>query len=86
MLNETCSSCGRNLLGVECCCPNCGAMVNGSITSLEPVTLTPEFLELARQEFTEEEIVAGIEEIERTGGLKLEDFIHELEAIVTPRE
>ncbi len=44
--------------------------------------LTPEFREWALQLFTEEEIVAGLREIEDTGGLELADFIHELDEIV----
>jgi len=40
---------------------------------------TPEILEWARQQFSEEEIVAGLREIRETGGLQLRDFIHELE-------
>ena len=43
------------------------------------VKLTPELLEWARNQYTEEEIVAGLREIEATGGLELKDFIHELE-------
>lgn len=41
--------------------------------------LTPEFLEWARNEFTEEQIIASLEEVERTGGKELSEFIHELE-------
>jgi hypothetical protein len=48
--------------------------------------LTPELLELARNELSEEEIVAGLREIRATGGLELKDFIHELEQEVAPRE
>ena len=40
--------------------------------------LTPELLEWARGQFSEEEIVAGLREIRATGGLKLKDFLHEL--------
>jgi hypothetical protein len=35
----------------------------------------------ARQTFDEEELLAQLHEIEATGGLQLEDFITELEAI-----
>lgn len=48
--------------------------------------LTPEFLEQERRSINEEEILAGLREIEATGGLELKDFIHELEQEVTPRE
>ncbi len=40
----------------------------------------PEILEWARQTFDEEEFLGHIREIEATGGLRLEDFINELEA------
>jgi hypothetical protein len=44
----------------------------------EPIP--PEVLEWARQTFDEEEFLAHVREIEATGGLRLEDFIAELEA------
>jgi hypothetical protein len=40
----------------------------------------PEILEWARQTFDEQEFLARVREIEATGGLRLEDFIAELEA------
>jgi hypothetical protein len=43
------------------------------------VKLPPEVLERERQQINEEEIIAGLREIERTGGLELRDFLHELE-------
>lgn len=48
--------------------------------------LPPELREWARQLFTDEEILAGLQEIRETGGLELKDFIHELEEIVERRE
>jgi type III restriction enzyme len=48
--------------------------------------LTPELLEWARQQISEEEIIAGLEEIRRTGGLELKDFIDELEQEARTRE
>jgi hypothetical protein len=42
--------------------------------------IPPEILEWARQTFNEEEFLAHVREIETTGGLRLEDFIAELEA------
>jgi len=41
--------------------------------------MTPEFLEWARGQFSEEELAAGLRELEGGGGLELRDFIHELE-------
>ncbi len=39
-----------------------------------------EILEWARQTFDEAEFMAQVQEIEATGGVRLEDFIAELEA------
>jgi hypothetical protein len=43
-------------------------------------TIPPEILEWARQTFDEEQFLAHVREVEATGGLRLEDFIAELEA------
>jgi hypothetical protein len=48
--------------------------------------LTPELLEWARKQFSEEEILAGLREIQQTGGLELRDFIQELEQEAARRE
>jgi hypothetical protein len=42
--------------------------------------IPPEILEWARQTFDEKEFLTHVREIEVTGGLRLEDFIAELEA------
>jgi hypothetical protein len=42
--------------------------------------IPPDILEWARQTFDEEEFLADVREIEARGGLRLEDFIAELEA------
>jgi hypothetical protein len=42
--------------------------------------IPPEILEWARQTFDEQEFLTHVREIEATGGLRLEDFIAELEA------
>jgi hypothetical protein len=42
--------------------------------------IPPEILEWARQTFDEEAFLAHVREIEASGGLRLEDFIAELEA------
>jgi hypothetical protein len=44
--------------------------------------LTPELREWARQQFSEEEIVAGLQELRDKGGLELGDFLKELEDVV----
>jgi hypothetical protein len=43
--------------------------------------LTPELFELYRDDYSEEQLIADLEEMRKTGGLELKDFIHELEAI-----
>jgi hypothetical protein len=43
-------------------------------------------MEWARQQFSEEEFVAGLREIRETGGLELQDFIRELEQEAAPRD
>jgi hypothetical protein len=47
--------------------------------------LPPEIVAWARQTFDEEEFLAHIREIEATGGVRLEDFIAELEARARPK-
>jgi hypothetical protein len=46
----------------------------------------PDLLAWARQTFNEEEYLAGVSEIEQTGGLKFEDFIAEVEQRVNGGE
>ncbi len=43
-------------------------------------SVPPEILAWARQTFDEEEFLRQVREIEATGGLRLEDFLAELEA------
>jgi hypothetical protein len=45
-----------------------------------PERVPPEILEWARQTFDEEEFLMHVREINATGGLRLEDFLPELEA------
>lgn len=42
--------------------------------------IPPEILEWARQTLDEDDFLAHLREIEATGGLRLEDFLAELEA------
>jgi hypothetical protein len=48
--------------------------------------MTPEQMDWSRRTFNLEEFIAGVHEIEKTGGLELKDFIHELEEGAPPRE
>jgi hypothetical protein len=52
----------------------------------KPMKITPELREWALRTFNEEECVAGIKEIEATGGVELRDFIDELEQEIASRE
>ncbi len=45
----------------------------------QPIPTPPEVMEWVRQQFTEEEIVAGLREVEKTGGFELRDFLPDLE-------
>lgn len=45
-------------------------------------TIPPDILEWARQTFDMEDFLAQVREIEATGGVRLEDFIADLEAQV----
>jgi hypothetical protein len=47
--------------------------------------IPPELLEWARPTFDEAEFLAHVREVEATGGLRLEDFIAELEARARPQ-
>jgi hypothetical protein len=51
-----------------------------------PGELSPELLEWARQQFSAEEIVAGLREIRSTGGQELTDFLGEIDKELAPRE
>ena len=58
-------------------------MKPGSPNSPEPFpreAIPPDIVEWARQTFDEEEFLARVHEMEANGGLRLEDFIAEIEA------
>ncbi len=44
------------------------------------VSIPPELRDWAANQFSEEQIVEGVREIQRTGGVELKEFIHELES------
>jgi hypothetical protein len=48
-------------------------------------TIPPEILAWARQTFDEKEFLADMHEIDATGGVRLEDFIAELEERARPK-
>jgi hypothetical protein len=47
--------------------------------------IPPEILAWARQTFDEDDFIRQVREIEATGGVRLEDFIAELEERARPR-
>ncbi len=48
-------------------------------TPPQPRKLTPEEMEWVVRQTNPEEMIAGLREVQETGGLELRDFIHELE-------
>ncbi len=64
---------------------------NGTATGEAPrpevngACLTPEILQWAREQFSEEELAAGLRDLRENGGLELRDFLPELEQLVEPQ-
>lgn len=84
-----CPSCGRPLVP-DTACPHCGPTATNGAVPPEVATwviekVPPDLLAWARQTFDEAEYLAGVREIEQTGGLQLEDFIGEIEEMVRRR-
>jgi len=52
-------------------------------SEVEITNPSAEILKWAEQQFTDEEILAGVREIRDHGDLELGDFIHELEQIAS---
>ena len=87
-----CPACGSETAS-DAACPSCGhAAVNGvaktpRVPPPPPPEVangvierpTPEMLEEARRTFDEAEYLAAVQEIERTGGVQIDDLIAELE-------
>jgi hypothetical protein len=96
----TCPNCGQQSASEVATCPDCGHALNGVAPSVTPPTalhsirpagvpdgrLPPELHEWEQQHFDKEAFLAGLREVEQTGGLELKDFIDELEQGVSPRE
>jgi ribosomal protein L32 len=93
----SCPECGHPIEAHTC--PNCGegpangaaptagrkpkppAEVSGWVTEKTP----PDLVAWARQTFDEAEFLAGVREVEQTGGVKFEEFIGEIEERVRRR-
>lgn len=100
MARVHCPRCNRDLAGDAVTCPECGHTVNGaplpdagtsrhqSTSPLIPPSekLSPELMAWVRQQSSEEEFLAGLREIQESGGLELKDFIQELEQEAAPRD
>jgi hypothetical protein len=61
--------------------PDNPSPVGDSSDLLKPIPVPPEIIELAKRTFNAEETIEAIREIRRTGGLKFEEIIDELEAL-----
>ena len=85
MSSKRCAYCQQEHAVPGEACERCGWESN----SADPATagkLPPELREWARSRIDMKECLAGIEEIERTGGLELRDFIDELEGAAAKHE
>ena len=97
MSSINCPECGHVPGGANAC-PHCGhALTNGArpheeaaipaeVSGWTKYETPPGILEQARQTFDEKEYLAGVTEIERTGGVRFEEFIGEVEERVGRRE
>ena len=90
-----CPECGHDPVRGATACPQCGrAMTNGTVPRPIPAEvsgwtqheLPADILAWAKQTFDEQEYLAEVREIERTGGVRFEDFIGEVEGQVRRRD
>lgn len=102
MAIPSCPRCGHQPPPDATACPGCGQALAGACETATLATQqaaetaqangvasgkpSAELMSWARQNINEEEVVAEIRQIRQTGGVKLEDFIGELEAKVTASE
>ena len=86
-----CPECGHDPVRGATACPQCGrAMTNGTVPRPIPAevsgrtrhVLPADILASAKQAFDEQEYLAEVREIERTGGVRFKDFIGEVEGQV----
>ena len=98
MADANCPQCGGDVSEGATRCSECGQPLNGAalagasgVQQPPPPAaasgkLPPELMEWARQQFNEEEFLAGLREVQETGGAELKDFIQELEQEAGPRD
>ncbi len=91
MQNVNCPGCGRETTeGVAC--PYCaesarnGAAPPAEVSGWAMERTPPDLLAWARQTCDEAEFLAGVRDIEQTGGVRFEDFIGEIEERVKRRD
>jgi hypothetical protein len=85
VVGEPVNEMNRNDLAREAKATADAAAPPREVEQWKKIPLTPECREWAIQQFTEEEIVAGLRELREQGGLELRDFLPELEKIVAPQ-
>jgi predicted amidophosphoribosyltransferase len=98
---KPCPECGQPVETDAVICMNCGhALANGivppaasagkkppqEVSGWDIEKTPPEMIEKLLGTFNQEEFLAEIREIEKTGGVRFEDFIGEIEEIVKRRE
>jgi hypothetical protein len=86
---RTCSECGHAVKNGAIPDSGCPAKQLDGRQEKGNMTIYPvpsEVLDWARATFNEEDYLAALREIEKTGGRELKDFIHELEQGASPRE
>jgi hypothetical protein len=87
-----CPNCGGPTADEAPTCPACGCAVNGKAApgdrppSIPDGRLPPEWDAWERQAFDKDAFLAGLREVERTGGVELKDFIHEIDRGEESRE
>lgn len=74
-----CPKCGNSSEDPSRACPHCGLGLAGDKVS-------PDLLEWAKQTFDEKQYLAAVEQMKRTGGVRFEDFIDEVERRVRRRD
>jgi predicted amidophosphoribosyltransferase len=91
-----CPRCGGDA-AADAACPSCGhAVGNGLARRIKPqpppelanrvfTPVPPEMAEEFRRTFNEEEYLAAVRELERAGGVQIDDLIEELERRVDGR-
>jgi hypothetical protein len=87
-----CPKCGQQTADETSICRDCAHTLNGKLVSggspagVPDGKLPPELREWADRAFDKEAFLADLADVERTGGVELKDFIHEIEQGGASRE